>query len=103
MFDVKKSLKYEKPGQYGDDQATTFHFSMTDKFNDAEPEEHQKEQMAFRELISHLSPGDHVLLNWRHDYVHRTHTENGQEYKSSSPERPITKLEKISQESAEKL
>ena len=36
-----------------------------------------------------------MLLNWNHDYV----TKDG----ASGPERPLTKLEKISKEKAEEL
>ena len=61
-----------------------------------------KEQQAFRDVLSQLSDGENVILSWHHDYVHRSNVVDGQDYKSSSPERPITKLEKISSQEAGK-
>ena len=104
-FDIQRVIKYEKPGQYGDDLATKFHYSMKETQLDSKDEpDHAKEQKAFRDIIiSQLTAGDNVLLSWRHDYVHRSNVVDGQEYKSSSPERPITKLEKISAQDADKI
>ena len=102
-FDISKVIKYEKPGQYGDDLATKFHFSMKESADSKDEPDQAKEQQAFRDVISQLTLGDNVLLSWRHDYVHRSNVVDGQEYKSSSPERPITKLEKISAQEAGKI
>jgi hypothetical protein len=45
--------------------------------------------------VTGLKQDDYVLLSWKHDYV----TKDG----SSSPERPVTKVSKITKEEAEKL
>ena len=56
---------------------------------------HTKAPGASTMKVKGLKAGDHVLLSWRHDYV----TREG----ASFPERPITKLEGIGQDTAEEL
>ena len=88
-FAIKKYLKYEKPGQYGDPEQETFLVQVSDY--DKRPKGDPK----ILETVKSLKKGDHVLLSWHHDYV----TKEG----SSFPERPIIKLEKIGKAKAEKL
>jgi len=88
-FRIKKYLKYEKPGQYGDPQQTTFLAQVSDYHR------RPKGDPRILETVKTLKPGDHVLLSWRHDYVTRAG--------ASFPERPIVKLEKIDDARAEEL
>lgn len=81
MFRIVKYLMYEKPGEYGDPKADEFTFLVEDNM------QHPKVPGTIRDALKSLNPGDMVLLSWNHDYV----TING----NSSPERPITRLEKI--------
>ena len=92
-FEIVSYLVYRKLGQYGDPKTTTYTFQVEDNHKNLKvPKELAAE-------VRGLKPGDYVLLNWRHDYV--TTFEGGGS--SSSPERPITKLQKISKDEADRL
>lgn len=80
-FKIIKYLKYEKPGEYGDPKSEEFVFLVED--NKKKP----KVSAKMRAAVNTLKQGDMVLLSWNHNYV----TVNG----SSSPERPLARLEKI--------
>jgi hypothetical protein len=88
-FSIKKYLKYEKPGEYGDPEQQTFLVQVSDRDKKA------KGDPKILETVRALKPGDYVLLSWSHEYV----TQGG----SSFPERPIVKLAPIDKEKAEKL
>ena len=88
-FRILKYLAYEKPGQYGDPKQPQYRFQVQDFMKNL------KVPAAIRDIVAALKKGDFVLLDWQHDYV----TKDG----SSSPERPIKKLEKITREEAVKL
>lgn len=88
-FTIKKYLKYEKPGEYGDPKQETFLVQVSDY--DKRPKGDPK----IAETVKRLKKGDYVLLSWHHDYV----TRGG----SSFPERPIVKLESVAKEKAEGL
>jgi len=89
-FRVQKYLKYEKLGEHGDIKADVYHFDMSHV-----PED----QAAFKSTIESLSTLDAVLLSWRHDYVTRGNASGT----SKSPERPTTKLEKITAQDSMEL
>lgn len=88
-FRIIKYVVYEKPGQYGDPQQKDYLFQVEDNLKNA------KAPAAVRDAVKELKKDDYVLLDWNHDYV----TKDG----SSSPERPIQKLQKITREEAAKL
>ena len=88
-FRIIKYLVYEKPGQYGDPQVTEFLTQVDDNLGNLKLPQEQVE------LLRALKPGDFVRLAWRHDYV----TKDG----ASSPERPLTKVEKLTEAAAAKL
>jgi hypothetical protein len=88
-FTVRKYLKYEKPGEYGDPKQVDFLVQISDYYKKP------KGDASILKTVSGLKKGDYVLLSWHHDYV----TKDG----VSSPERPITKLEPIGREKAEGL
>ncbi len=88
-FGIRKYLKYEKVGQYGDPEQNSFLVQVSDY--DKKPKGDPK----ILETVRRLNKGDYVLLSWHHDYV----TKEG----TSSPERPIVKLEKIDIAHAKKL
>lgn len=88
-FRILKYVVYEKPGEYGDPKQTEYSFQVVDNMKNP------KVPAAISGTVASLKKGDFVLLDWQHDYV----TKDG----SSSPERPIQKLEKITKEQAEKL
>jgi len=88
-FTVKKSLKYEKHGQYGDPKQENFLVQVSDY------DKNPKGDPKILETVKGLKKGDYVLLSWHHDYV----TKEG----VSSPERPIVKLEKIDSDKAKEL
>jgi hypothetical protein len=88
-FGVKKYLKYEKPGEYGDPKQETFLVQVSDY--DKLPKGDSK----ILKTVKSLKKGDYVLLSWNHDYVTKAGT--------SSPERPIVKLEKIGQAKVKEL
>jgi hypothetical protein len=87
-FRILKYLAYEKPGQYGDPQQKEYIFQVEDNMKNL------KVSKAIKDAVASLKEGDYVLLDWQHDYV----TKDG----SSSPERPINKLQKITREEADK-
>ena len=88
-FRILKYLAYEKHGEYGDPKQVQYIFQVEDNMK------HLKVPAVIRDAVAALKKGDVVLLDWQHDYV----TKEG----SSSPERPIKKLEKITREEAVKL
>lgn len=88
-FSVRKYIKYEKIGQYGDEKQTSYLVQVSD-YN-----KKPKGDAQINKTVAGLKKGDFVLLSWRHDYV----TKDG----VSSPERPIVKLEKIDKAKAEDL
>jgi len=93
-FTVVSYLAYRKTGQYGDPKTSTYAFQVDDNHKNLKiPKE-----LAAR--VQELKPGDHVLLSWQHDYVTRFEAGGGS---VSFPDRPITKLQKISQEEADRL
>ena len=77
-FEIIEYLDYQKPGEYGDPKQTTFQVLIKDN--------HGKAKIAADMLatIESLKPGTKIQLSWNHDYVTKD--------RSSSPERPITKL-----------
>ena len=81
QFAIRRYLRYEKKGQYGDPKQTQWMIQITD-FN-----RQPKGDPKIAETVKGLKPGDFVRLSWNHDYV----TREG----SSFPERPLVKLEKI--------
>ena len=89
IFTVKKYLKYEKLGQYGDSEQRDFLVQVSDY--DKKPKTDPK----ILETVKGLKKGDYVLLSWHHDYV----TRDG----ASFPERPIVKLTKIDDDKAREL
>ena len=88
-FAIKKYLKYEKLGQYGDPEQETFAVQVSDYYKKP------KGDPKILETVKGLKKGDYVLLSWHHDYV----TKEG----ASSPERPIMKLEKVDGDKAKEL
>lgn len=88
-FTIKKYLKYETPGKFADEKQPSFLIQVSD-FN-----KKPRGEPALLATIGKLKPGDFVRLSWRQDYV----TKNG----SSSPERPITKLEPLTKEQVAEL
>lgn len=99
IFEIKKYLKHVKPGQYGDEKQDKFHFSLT-KPSGARSPGMAEDQDVFVAAIQTLHEGDSVHLAWNHDKV-TTHWKSGG--MGSGPERPLTKMDKISAEEAEKL
>jgi hypothetical protein len=92
-FDIIAYLAYEKPGQYGDPKAESYMFQI---------EDNRKKLKVASELaqqVRELKQGDFVLLDWQHDYV--TKTDGGGSV--SSPERTVTKLQKITKDEADAL
>ena len=89
VFTIIKYLSYEKPGEYGDPKSDKHHIRVKD------PVESTGLTPQVKEVFDGLHEGDYVLLSWNHDYVHTDGC--------SSPERPITKLKKISKEEAERI
>ena len=81
-FEINEYLKYEKPGQYGDDKQTQLMWDLkpASAYNRLHPE--------YLEIVKNLQPGQKVKVNWTHFYVT---DENG----SKSPERTVTFFEKI--------
>ena len=88
-FVIKKYLKYEKLGQYGDPEQQNFSIQISDFHKQP------KGEPKILETVKGLKKGDYVLLSWHHDYV----TKQG----TSSPERPLVKLEKLAPEKAAEL
>lgn len=79
-FGVLRYEKYEKKGQYGDEQGTRFAMLISGPVS---PEMNP----VHAELVKGLRPGDLVKLDWVHEYVHR----DGNSY----PERVVTRLERV--------
>ncbi len=80
-FEIIEYLAYEKPGEYGDPKQTTFQILIKDNQGNA------KISAEILAAIESLKPETKVKLSWNHDYVTKD--------KSSSPERPITKIEAL--------
>jgi hypothetical protein len=88
-FRILKYLAYEKPGEYGDPKQTEYIFQVEDNMKNL------KITKAMKDIVTALKPGDYLLLDWQHDYV----TADG----TSSPDRVLKKLQKITREEADKL
>ena len=82
VFEVNEYLKYEKPGQYGDDKQERFQWDIkpTSAYNRLHPE--------YLEVVKNLQPGQKVKINWTHFYV-------TDEHGSKFPERTVTFFEKV--------
>ncbi len=93
-FEILAYIDYQKPGEYGDPKSKEYQFLVED--NHKNP----KLPKAMLDKVKALQPGDLVILNWRHDYVTRTEAGGGI---SKFPDRPLTTLEKITQEQADKM
>lgn len=78
-FEIIEYLDYQKPGEYGDPKQTSFQVLIRDNLGNA------KIPAEILSIIESLKPDTKVKLSWNHDYVTRN--------KTSSPERPITKIE----------
>ncbi len=78
-FEIIEYLDYQKPGEYGDPKQTSFQVLIRDNQGKA------KIPAEILSIIESLKPDTKVKLSWNHDYVTRD--------KTSSPERPITKIE----------
>lgn len=87
-FKILTYTDYEKPGNYGDPKQGFFAFQLSDNAG------HAKSTPEIAAAVAALQAGDCVKLGWRHEYV----TRGG----SSSPERPVVRVEKITREEAEK-
>uniref|UniRef100_A0A7S0ZFA9 Uncharacterized protein n=2 Tax=Timspurckia oligopyrenoides TaxID=708627 RepID=A0A7S0ZFA9_9RHOD len=81
VFDIVEYKNYSKPGQYGSEKQKQHHLKLNE----------QPEDVLL--TIQSLKENDKVILNWRHDYVSRTHEPSGGV--SKFPRHPVTKLEKI--------
>ena len=88
-FKILGYVLYKKTGEYGDPLQESFMFQVEDNMKNP------KVTPELRATVTGLTKDDYVLLSWKHDYV----TKDG----SSSPERPVTKVSKITKEEAEKL
>lgn len=88
-FRILKYLAYEKPGQYGDKQQKEYQFLVQDNLKNL------KVATEVKAVIDSLKPDDYVRLDWQHDYV----TKGG----SSSPERTVTQIKRITREEADQL
>ncbi|KAK8860366.1 hypothetical protein M9Y10_012030 [Tritrichomonas musculus] len=81
IFKIDEYLKYEKPGQYGDEKQENFMWNL-------KPEaDSNKLHPEYLEVVKSLQPGQKVKINWTHFYVH---DDNG-----AHPERSVTFFEKI--------
>jgi hypothetical protein len=78
-FEIIEYLDYQKPGEYGDPKQTSFQILIRDNQGNA------KIPAEILSIIESLKPNTKVKLSWNHDYVTKDN--------SSSPERPITKIE----------
>lgn len=81
VFTITKYLRYDRPGEYGDEKQLSFHVLVEDNHGN------QKIPSAQRDAIHALKPDVAVRLDWNHDYV----TRDG----SSFPERVITRIEPL--------
>jgi len=93
-FTVVKYLHYERPGEYGDDKGETFAIKMSDAAAETGLTPERKT------VLESLAAGDFVSLAWNHDYVHYQFDEGGS---TSTPERPLTGLKKLSADEAKQL
>mmetsp|Transcript_4810 Transcript_4810/g.11798 ORF Transcript_4810/g.11798 Transcript_4810/m.11798 type:complete len:142 (-) Transcript_4810:254-679(-) len=91
-FKVVAYLVYNKPGEYGDGKDGSFHWDIKGGQGEG-PAKAQQEQLSAK--VGKLKAGDYVKLNWLHEYVK---TEGAQ-----FPERPITLLEPITADEANRL
>lgn len=64
-FAIERYERYEKPGQYGDEQQGHFAFRVAMK--DGSPDE--QVPVALRQMVEALKPGQKVALSWKHVYV----------------------------------
>lgn len=80
-FKIDEYKKYEKPGEYGDEEQTEFMWDLkpTADSSRLHPE--------YLEAVKALTPGQKVKLNWTHFYVHKDNC--------SFPERQVTFFEKL--------
>ncbi|MFN6270776.1 MAG: hypothetical protein ACK40T_10320 [Akkermansiaceae bacterium] len=78
-FEIIEYLDYQKLGEYGDPKQTSFQVLIRDNLGKA------KIPAEILSIIESLKTDTKVKLSWNHDYVTRD--------KTSSPERPITKIE----------
>lgn len=78
-FSIESYREYEKLDTYGDPRANEFQVQLEDGRGKATI------PAALLTQINALKPGDHVWLDWTHEYV----TRDG----SSWPERTVTRLE----------
>jgi hypothetical protein len=88
-FRIIKYLSYEKVGQYGEEKEKQFQFLVEDNMKNL------KVSADIKATIDALNPNDFVLLDWQHDYV----SKDGANF----PERPVTRVQRITKEDAEKL
>lgn len=81
VFNVNKYLKYEKPGEYGDDKVTDFFWNLKPAAdtNKLHPE--------YLNIVKNLKQGQQVKIYWTHFYIH---DDNG-----AYPERCVTHFEII--------
>mmetsp|Transcript_122231 Transcript_122231/g.353424 ORF Transcript_122231/g.353424 Transcript_122231/m.353424 type:complete len:101 (-) Transcript_122231:59-361(-) len=85
-FEVIEVHEFEKPGQYGDEVKAGGIFAFVPAEASAE----------VQEVVKTLAPGDRVKMGWNHDYVTKvTPRPDGGQFESKSPERPVTRLEKM--------
>ena len=87
-FKIVEYTHYKQHGKYGGKQKS-YHIQVSDFHRKP------KGDPKILEAVRGLKEGDYVRLHWRHDYV----TKN----RSSFPERPIVKLEKISKAEAKAI
>lgn len=78
-FEIIEYLDYQKTGEYGDPKQTSFQVLIRDNLGK------EKIPAEILSIIESLKTDTKVKLSWNHDYVTRD--------KTSSPERPITKIE----------
>ena len=88
IFKIVKYLKFEKPGKSSDGKAEERRVQIRDFHKKP------KGDPKLGKTIRGLKKGDKVLLSWKHEYVTRTSVGGAS---SSQPERPITKLERITE------
>jgi hypothetical protein len=88
-FTIKGYVRYVKDGEYGDPKTNRFMFLVEDN------KKNLKVSKEIADTVTSLKPGDLVCLKWKHDYVTKD--------RSSFPERPITQIQKLTAEEAEKM
>jgi hypothetical protein len=92
-FKIVAYLHYAKLGEYGDPKAERFTVQVADNHGVL------KLPKATADAIRGMKPADHLLLDWRHEYVTRPEEGGGS---SSFPERPLAKVQPITPAEAEK-